>query len=323
MKPSTVILLLLLALAVLFPANPAAAAKSSYKLKIAYVAPIGVMAPLWMAADSSAFRHEGLEVESLYIRPNAAMAALIAGEIDGVEVSAPAVVPAVLAGANLTMIAGLLNKMIFSLHAQKEIKSANQLRGKIVGTDRAGTPANYGGRTALTKIGLKPESDVRLLALGGSAILWPALQSKQIAASTLTPPQSFLADARGFTRLADTYDLPYQNVAIVIRKDDVENRSNVWEKFLRAIGQGIEAWYRDPKLAVHVLARYTHETEPEMLQKTYEFFSKQAGFNRDLTVSDQGIDSIVQFLGATVLPGAKGVAASRFYDMRILERIRP
>ncbi len=312
---------LVLALAFLFPANGAAAAESLNKLRVAYVAPIGVMAPLWMASDSSAFHREGLEVELLYIRASAAIAALIAGEVDAVEISAPAVVPAVLAGANLTMIAGLLNKMIFSLHAQKEIKSANQLRGKIVGTDRAGTPADYGGRTALTKLGLKPESDVRLLPLGGSAILWPALQSKQIAASTLTPPQSFLADARGFTRLADTYDLPYQNVGVVIRRDDVDKRALVWQRFLRAMRQGVRVWYEDSKLAMNVLARYTKENDPEMLQKTYEFFSQQAGFNKALTVSEAGLDSIAKFLGATVLPGAKGASPSQFYDMRILEKI--
>src|SRR5438094_472107 len=119
---------------------------------------------------------------------------------------------------NVTMIAGLLNQMIFSFHAQKEIKSAEQLRGKIVGADRIGTPNDYGVRTALTKLGLKPESDVQLLRLGGSAIQWSALQSKQIAASALTPPVSFKADAQGFTRLAETYDLPYQNIGLVIRK---------------------------------------------------------------------------------------------------------
>ena len=164
------------------------------------------------------FQTEGLDVELVYIQSNAAIAALVAGEVDAVQISAPAIVPVVLAGGNITMIAGLLNKMIFSFHAQKEFKSAEQLRGKIVGADRIGSPNDYGVRTALTKLGLKPESDVQLLRLGGSAIQWSALQSKQIAASALTPPVSFKADAQGFTRLADTYDLPYQNIGLVIRK---------------------------------------------------------------------------------------------------------
>ena len=199
-------------LAMLRARAPVVSADKPAKLRTAYVSPIGAMAPLWMAAALRPFSKEGLDVELVYIHSSAAIAALVAGEIDAVQISAPAIVPVVLAGGNITMIAGLLNKMIFSLHAQKEIKSAEQLRGKLVGADRIGSPNDYGVRTALTKLGLKPDSDVQLLRLGGSAIQWSALQSKQIAASALTPPVSFKADAQGFTRLAETYDLPYQNV---------------------------------------------------------------------------------------------------------------
>src|SRR5215813_7609668 len=184
------------------------AAEKPAKLRTAYVSPIGAMAPVWMAAASSAFQTEGLDVELVYIQSNAAIAALVAGEVDAVQISAPAIVPVVLAGGNITMIAGLLNKMIFSFHAQREFKSAEQLRGKTVGADRIGSPNDYGVRTALTRLGLKPESDVQLLRLGGSAIQWFALQSKQIVASVLILFVSFKADAQGFTRLADTYDLP-------------------------------------------------------------------------------------------------------------------
>jgi len=60
-------------------------------------------------------------------------------------------IPAALAGGDVTMIAGLVNKMIFSFHAQKEIKSAAQLRGKIIGTDRVGTAQDYGTRVSLSR----------------------------------------------------------------------------------------------------------------------------------------------------------------------------
>ena len=121
-----------------------------------------------------------------------------------------------------------------------------------MGADRIGSPNDYGVRTALTKLGLKPESDVQLLRLGGSAIQWSALQSKQIAASALTP-LSFKADAQGFTRLADTYDLPYQNIGLVIRKSEVEKRAEIWLRLLRTVQRGIKAWYDDPQLSKSVL----------------------------------------------------------------------
>jgi ABC-type nitrate/sulfonate/bicarbonate transport system substrate-binding protein len=292
------------------------------KLRIAYAAPIGVMAPIWMAAESGALKAEGLDAELVLVEARAAIAALIAKEIDALEISMPGIVPAVVAGGDITMIAGLLNKMIFSYHAQKEIKSAEQLRGKVVGSDRVGTASDYGGRMSMSLLGLKPESDVAsVLRIGGTNLLWPALQSGQIAAAPLTPPQSFKADSLGFTRLVNTYHLPYQNIGIVVRKSEVESKAEVWTRLLRAAKAGVHRWYTDSKLAREVLMKYTKERDSEMLQKTYEFFTKQAGFNEELTITEQGIQQIVNFLGATVLPAAKGASPKQFYDTRILERI--
>src|SRR3990170_8792535 len=141
-----------------------AAGISPVKLRIAYVALSGVMAPVWMAAESGAFKSESLEVALIYIDARSAIAALVANEVDALEISAPGMIPAALAGGDVTMIAGLLNKMIFSFHAQKEIKSAEQLRGKIVGGDRVGTANDYGLRVSLSLMGLKPERDVQLLS---------------------------------------------------------------------------------------------------------------------------------------------------------------
>ena len=292
------------------------------RLRIAYVAPVGVMAPVWMAEGSGAFKGEGLEVELIYIEARSAIAALIAKEVDVLEISAPGMVPAALAGADVVMITGLLNKMIFSFHAQKEIKSAEQLRGRMIGADRVGTPSDYGGRVALTLLGLKPESDVQWLRIGGSGVLWPALQSGQIAGAALTPPQSFKADALGFTRLVNTYQLPYQNIGVVVRKADIEPRSEVWARLLRALRVAIHRWYDDPRLAKEVLSKYTKERDPDMLQKTYDFFTNQAGFNKELNPTDQGIQQILNFLGSTTLPSAKEAAPTRFYDTRILNAIR-
>jgi len=317
-------LLVLIALTwtIFHAAASANGAEKAARLRIAYVSPTGAMAPAWMAAASSAFQTQRLEVELVYIQANAAVATLVAGEVDAVQISAPPIVPAVLAGGNVTMIAGLLNHMIFSLHAQKEIKSAEQLRGKLVGADRIGTPNDYGVRSALGKLGLKPEVDVQLLRLGGSAIQWTALQSKQIAASALTPPVSFNADAQGYNRLTDTYDLPYQNIGLVIRKTEVEKRAEIWLRLLRAVQRGIYVWYDDPQLAKNVLAKYTRDKDAATLEKTYTFFTKQAGFNRDLTFTDRGFEQILRFFGSTVLPAAKDASPSQFYDISIVEKLK-
>jgi hypothetical protein len=67
--------------------------------------------------------------------------------------------------------------------------------------------------------------------------------------------------------------------------------------------------------------KYTKERDPKKLQKTYDFFTRQAGFNEDLQVSEPGTQQILNFLGATILPAAKGAPLRQFYDPRVLERL--
>jgi ABC-type nitrate/sulfonate/bicarbonate transport system substrate-binding protein len=291
-----------------------------HTIRIAYVSPVTTMAPIWIATEIGAYQREGLDARIVYIDARIAVAALVAGEVDAVVISAPSVIPPVLSGANIAFIAGLHNKMIFSFHAQPDIQSPALLRGKIVGTNRPGTPADYGNRVALAKMGLKP-TDVQLMALGSSGVLWQALQSRQVAGVTLAPPYSFRADATKFSRLVDTYDKPYQNTGVVVRRDRIHSLTDTWLRLLRALRQANLRWYEDPKLAMFVLMKYTQQSDPDVLQKTYDFETYPPGFTKDLKVSDAGLQGILDFLAATVRPEAGKAAPKEFYDTTILERL--
>ncbi len=289
-------------------------------LRIAYVSPVTTMAPIWIATEIGAYQREGLDARILYIEAKISVAALMAGEVDAVVISAPSVIPPVLSGVNVAFIAGLHNKMIFSFHAQPDIQSAAQLRGKIVGTNRPGTPGDYGTRVALAKMGLKP-TDVQLRGLGGSGVLWPALQTRQVAGVTLAPPYSFRADTSGFSRLVDTYDKPYQNTGVLVRRDRIQPMADTWLRLLRALRQANLRWYEDPKLAMFVLKKYTQQTDPEVLQKTYEFETNPPGFTKDLQVSEAGLQGILDFLASTARPEAAKATPKQFYDTAILDML--
>ena len=96
---------------------------------------------------------------------------------------------------------------------------------------------------------------------------------------------------------------------------------NTWLRLLRALRQANLRWYEDPKLAMFVLKKYTHQTDPDVLQKTYDFESHPPGFTRDLKVSDAGLQGILDFLAATVRPEARKAAPKEFYDTTILDRL--
>jgi ABC-type nitrate/sulfonate/bicarbonate transport system substrate-binding protein len=291
-----------------------------HTIRIAYVSPVTTMAPIWIATEIGAYQREGLDAKIVYIDARIAIAALVAGEVDAVVISAPSVIPPVLSGANIAFIAGLHNKMIFSFHAQPDIRSAAELRGKVLGTNRPGTPADYGMRVELAKMGLKP-TDVQLMPLGSSGVLWQALQSRQVAGVTLAPPHSFRADAEKFSRLVDTYDRPYQNTGVVVRRDRIHPMADLWLRLLRALRQANLRFYEDPKLAMFVFKKYAQQSDPEVLQKTYDFETNPPGFTRDLKVTAAGLQGIIDFLAATVRPEAAKTTPKDFYDNTIVDRL--
>lgn len=293
-------------------------AAAARPLRIAFLFTSGTMASLWMAKESGAFAKEGLEVEMISMGSTLALPALLANEVDVIQVSAAPVITASVRGFDVVFIAGMLNTMIWDLYARPEIKSAEQLRGKIVGTDRAGSPVAYGTLVALRKLGLSSR-DVQLRPFGGSIQVASALQSGQIAAGAAAPPVSFHIERSGFHSLASTLDQPYQNVGLVVRRGRMNELAPRLVPLLRSVREGIDRYYADKPFTLKVIPKYTRDTDPDIIERTYEFYRK-AGFRRELTISESGMRGILNFLAETV-PEAKNAEPMQFFDDRFVRQM--
>jgi len=287
-------------------------------LRIAFLFTSGTMASMWMAQETGAFAKEGLDVEMISMSSTLALPALLANEVDAIQISAVPLINASLRGFDPVFVAGMLNTMVWDLYARPEIKSAEQLRGKIVGTERPGSPVAYGTLTALNKLGLTPK-DVQLRILGGSAQITAALLTGQIVAGAASPPVNFQLDRASFHSMATTLDQPYQNVGVVVRRSRIDELANRLVPLLRAVRTGIDRYYSDKPFAIKVIGKYTRESDADFLERTYEFFRK-AGFRRDLMISTSGIQGILDFLSETV-PEAKRAAPAQFFDDRLLRQL--
>jgi NitT/TauT family transport system substrate-binding protein len=266
---ASTIFVLTLAIAV---ANETDAA-ATRPLRIAYLLTSGTMASLWMAKETGGFAKEGLDVAVISMSSVLALPALIANEVDVIQISAVPLINASLRGFDVVFIAGMLNTMIWDLYARPEIKSAEQLKGKIVGTERPGSPVAYGTLVALRKLGLTPK-DVQLRILGGSAQISAALLTGQIFAGAAAPPVSFQLDRAGFHSLTTTLDQPYQNVGVVVRRGRMDELANRVVPLLRSVRAGIDRYYSDKAFTMKVIAKYTKETDPDVIERTYEFYRK-------------------------------------------------
>jgi ABC-type nitrate/sulfonate/bicarbonate transport system substrate-binding protein len=287
-------------------------------LRIAYLSTSATMASVWMAKESGALAKEGLDSEVISMPSSSAIPALIANEIDVVQVSAAPVITASVRGLDVVFIAGLLNTMIWDFYVRPEIKSIEQLKGKIVGTDRPATPVAYGTLVALKKLGLTAK-DVQLRPLGSSPQIVAAFYAGQIAGGVGSPPASFQMERSGFRSVVSLLDVPYQNVGLVVRRSRMDELANRLTSLLRAVRQGIDRYYADKPFAMKVIGKYTKENDQEILERTYEFY-KKAGFRREMVTSEPGLQGMLDFLSETI-PEAKNAKPSQFFDDRFVRQV--
>lgn len=294
---------------------------SGRALTAAYVAPIAAMAPLWMGDASGAYRRNRVNVTLRLVQANAAVNALIAHEIDALEISAAPVVTANLNGnLDLVFVAAGLNRATQALWVKPEIKTAADLRGKTLGGDRPGTPVDYGMQSALSLLGLKP-TEVMIRPLGGAEAIYAALLSGQIDGGILgSPPQTVLAEEKGFRRLQDTYAQPFQNVGIVMQRSRLDGFSSLLPSFLAGYRAGIESFNENPELAKRVLREYTKEEDQHILDKTYDFYKTTAPFEASLQPTVEGLKAVLDSLSNSI-PSAKTARPEQFVDTRFLAKL--
>jgi ABC-type nitrate/sulfonate/bicarbonate transport system substrate-binding protein len=167
-------------------------------------------------------------------------------------------------------------------------------------------------------MGLTPK-DVQLRPLGSSPQIVAAFYAGQIAGGVGSPPASFLLERAGFHSLVSLLDVPYQNVGLVVRRSRMEELGSRLVPLLRAVRAGIERYYADKSFARKVIGKYTKEADPEVLDRSYEFY-KKAGFRRELLTSEPGLQGILDFLSESI-PEAKTAKPAQFFDDRFVRRV--
>ncbi|MGH9425237.1 MAG: ABC transporter substrate-binding protein, partial [Terriglobia bacterium] len=110
----------------------------SQPIKLGYAALSAGQATAWMAKEGGYLSKYGIEAELIYIPAVAATQALIAGEIQLAQVTGVSTAGAILAGADVRIVASSLNRLVGFIYARPEIKSPEQLKGKKLGISRFG-----------------------------------------------------------------------------------------------------------------------------------------------------------------------------------------
>ena len=296
-------------------------AHAQQRVAASYPGIAGYNIPFWVALDGGEFKKAGLAVDPVMISGGSkSMQALLSGGLDFAHVSGGVSVQANLSGADVTILATAANSMSAGVIAAKDVKTFQDLRGKKIGIASFGGNNDIGLRFAFKKNGINPDKEVTFLQMGGERNRLTALERGAIAATIMSPPGLFVAEAQGYNRLGDlsAMGMRYPELSIVGRKRDLKERRDLVRRYLRAYLESVRVMKGNRDLTVRVIEKYIHVGSKAEALKTYDYFVKS--ISDTLRTEREGITEFLATL-ETKTPGVSKRNPNEFIDESVLEEV--
>jgi NitT/TauT family transport system substrate-binding protein len=285
------------------------------KVRMAFTSLSSVMCPPWIAREVGIFNKHGLDVEVIATPTGVeGMNALIAGEVQFLQISGGTSASAALGGADVMVVGTTLDALVQNLIARPEIEKAEQLKGKSVGITRFGTSIDVGARLALKHFGLVPEKEVAIVQVGGMESMVTALQSNRIQAGILSYPAITQALKLGNRVLLDVASLgiPYAFTGITTRGRLIKEDPDLVRRYVMAQTEAIARAKRDKNLALKVMGKYLRTANPNALGESYDIDVQKYMLRVPLTTTE-AMKSVLDDLAGRI-PKAKDADPKRFFD---------
>lgn len=314
---------LALLLSSLVPVQSARAQKLQ-QLRVALSTPTPHMAPLWVAKDVKFFEKYGLEVQLILVNSGSLVAQMFAaGELQ-ITANAPAsLVNLVAGGEKISFFLGLSNTSPFSVVTQPNLRRAEDLRGKKIGTARFGGSSHISALIALEHLGLDLKRDkITLIQTGVDPDRMAALENKAIDAGMLQRVATKLMVAKGYNPLLNMLQakIHYQNTGLAMKRDYAAAHPKNIDGLNRAM---IEAYgfifHKDNKQAVkEIIARNLRLPKVEAAEDFYVEALEE--LDRKPYPSMDGMRIVIKYV-AEQNPKAAGIKVEELVDHSWLKKL--
>ena len=113
------------------------------RIRLAHSALEGSNAVWYVARERGLYKKHGLDADLLFIpSTTTSVSSLVAGDVQVANASGGGVASAIVAGADLVMVACYLNSLPYELVVSEGVKSAEDLKGKSIGISRVGSASD-------------------------------------------------------------------------------------------------------------------------------------------------------------------------------------
>jgi ABC-type nitrate/sulfonate/bicarbonate transport system substrate-binding protein len=313
---------LICAVIVAFICNPTGAWSQAKKIKVGYSSDAPGSLVTWLAREAGIFAKNGLDADLVRTRTTIGVMALLSGELDFIQASGPVVLESTLRGSDLVYIAGGMATLDFIFMSQPEIKTAEMLKGGVVGLASIRGASLVATEFALQKLGLNSK-DVKFIVIGGTPERLISMRNKRLQATLLSPPTSIVAEKEGFNVLADVgaLGLPFLHNGIAASRRFVRDNPDTARRYVKAQIEAVHLMKTDRKTSVAVLGKYLRQTaNKEILERSYELSSTDDKYSRKQYPSLPGIQTVLDAI-ADENPKAKSARPEQFVDTRFIKEL--
>lgn len=310
-----------LSLLALLSFQVAVASAQMTRLRVSYSSITANNGPVWLAKEKGLFGKYRLDAQVVLIESGTtSIQALVAGETQIAQLGGGVILSSGLAGADVVSIAGLENRSAFSLITQKEIKSAEQLKGKRLAISRFGSASDLAARLILQRLGLVPDKDVSILQVGGTSTRLAAITKGSVESAVITPEFYILAKKAGVNTLADplSVKIDFPQNAIATSRSFLKSQPETVTQYLKAILEGIHYFKSNRDETMRIMGRYLKIEDREALAQIYELYKNILAPLPYSTV--EGMQMLLGWMGQRD-PRAKEARAEQFIDSTPLREI--
>ena len=209
----------------------AVSGRAEEKLLVAYGGHNENVAPMWVGIEKGTFKKYGLDVSMLQVRSGPMiLATLASGSVQVTWPASSSVLSAASGGLKVVCVASPNNKIPRELIVRKEIKSFEELRGKVIGVQSIGGGFWLQTLIVLDNIGLDPDKyQLKMRVVGDTATITQALISGNVDAAVLPYSFSSMAKRAGYRSLVDSGELkaPYQGSGLCAQREAIANSPNL------------------------------------------------------------------------------------------------
>ncbi|MGZ9130017.1 MAG: ABC transporter substrate-binding protein, partial [Candidatus Binatia bacterium] len=275
--------------------------------------------PFRAALARGYFKQQGLQIEPILIRGGpAAIAALVSGEVDFAAIGgAQAVFRSRARGLDLSIIACTSSTTNYILLGDKQTRTVEDLRGKMIGVTGAGTYSEFAMKAFLKKHNINPDKDVTLRAIGGTVLRAAAIEKGIIAAAPFSPEDGVRLIKAGYSlisNLSESLGIP-QNI-LVTRNEVLEKYPDMSRRMLKGYIQGMQLAKFNKREAIKAGYDSGLSGDPEIVSAAWDLYSP--GLTADLSIVTAGLQ---QMLDEDIRAGLvdKSFTLDRVINDRILK----